>query len=154
MRTAFHLWPAVDHRFNASNISSVAVTEDARTLYLGLSDGQIEQYSISGSQQGVRTSLRARKHIGKKVRSFLGKTHLVELGLAVTDAHQHVMQPIQDICHLHSAHRLAIVCDGQLMLLDQESLEGHNIPNIKVPIHTTAFQKQQHCFLCFKCAAE
>lgn len=42
------------------------------------------------------------------------------------------MQPVQDIRHLHSAHRLAVVCDGQLLLLDQELLEGHSIPNIKV----------------------
>ena len=47
----------------------MAVTEDARTLYLGLSDGQIEEHSIVSGQQGVRTSLRARKHIGKKVAS-------------------------------------------------------------------------------------
>ncbi|KAL3142970.1 hypothetical protein ABBQ38_003253 [Trebouxia sp. C0009 RCD-2024] len=105
MRTAFNLWPALDHRSTASKISSVAVTEDARTLYLGLSDGQIEEHSIAGDQQGVRTSLRARRHVGKK--------------------------PVQDICHLHSAHRLAVVCDGQLLLLDQELLEGHSIPNIK-----------------------
>lgn len=105
MRTAFDLWPALDHRSKSSKISSVAVSEDARILYLGLSDGQIEEHSIVCSQHGVRTSLRARKHIGKK--------------------------PVQDICHLHSAHRLALVCDGQLLLLDQESLEGHSIPNIK-----------------------
>ena len=67
MRTAFHLFPALDHRSHTSKISSVAVTEDARTLYLGLSDGQIEEHSIASSQQGIRTSLRARKHIGKKV---------------------------------------------------------------------------------------
>ena len=67
MRTAFNLFPAHDHRSTTSKISSVAVTEDARTLYLGLSDGQIEEHSIAGGQQGVRTSLRARKHVGKKV---------------------------------------------------------------------------------------
>ena len=67
MRTAFNLWPALDHHLGTSKISSVAVTEDARTLYLGLNDGQIEEHSIAGGQQGVRTSLRARKHIGKKV---------------------------------------------------------------------------------------
>ena len=68
MRTAFNSWPAHDHRSKASKISSLAVTEDARTLYLGLSDGQVEEYSITCSQQGVKTSLRARKHIGKKVQ--------------------------------------------------------------------------------------
>ena len=67
MRTAFNLFPALDHRSNTTRISSVAVTEDARTLYLGLSDGQIEEHSVTSGQQGVRTSLRARKHIGKKV---------------------------------------------------------------------------------------
>ena len=67
MRTAFNLWPALDHRSKTSKISSVAVSEDARTLYLGLSDGQIEEHGIVCSQQGVRTSLRARKHVGKKV---------------------------------------------------------------------------------------
>lgn len=70
MRTAFNLWPALDHRSNTSKISSVAVTEDARTLYLGLSDGQIEEHSMPGDQQGVKTSLRARKYVGKKVASF------------------------------------------------------------------------------------
>lgn len=67
MRTAFDLWPALDHRSKSSKISSVAVSEDARILYLGLSDGQFEEHSIVCSQHGVRTSLRARKHIGKKV---------------------------------------------------------------------------------------
>ena len=67
MRTAFDLWPALDHRSKSSKISSVAVSEDGRILYLGLSDGQIEEHSIVCNQHGVRTSLRARKHIGKKV---------------------------------------------------------------------------------------
>lgn len=79
MRTAFNLFPALDHRSNTSRISSVAVTEDARTLYLGLSDGQIEEHSIASYQQGVKTSLRARKHIGKKVAPL----HSVVTGLHV-----------------------------------------------------------------------
>ena len=64
------------------------------------------------------------------------------------------MQPVQDICHLHSAHRLAIACDGQLLLLDQESLEGHSIPNMKVLTHvpymyhfTLLVSSTQHAFL-------
>ena len=77
MRTAFNLWPALDHRSKSSKISSLAVTEDARTLYLGLSDGQIEEHSIAGNQQGVRTSLRARKHVGKKVDLFAQLTQQV-----------------------------------------------------------------------------
>ena len=69
MRVAFHSWPAHDHRSKSSKISSVAVTEDAHTLYLGLSDGQVEEYSIHCDQEGVKTSLRARKHIGRKVHT-------------------------------------------------------------------------------------
>lgn len=67
MRTAFQLWPALDHRSTASRIASVAVTESGDTLYLGLSDGQVEEHSVTCTQHGVKTSLRARKHFGKKV---------------------------------------------------------------------------------------
>ncbi|KAK9806735.1 hypothetical protein WJX72_000925 [[Myrmecia] bisecta] len=55
--------------------------------------------------QGVRVSLGARKHVGKK--------------------------PINAICHLETAGRLAITCDGELVLLDHESLEGNRVPGIK-----------------------
>lgn len=70
MRTAFQLWPALDHNSRGSRISSVAVTENGNTLYLGLSDGQVEEHSISHTQHGVKTLLRARKHFGKKVSEY------------------------------------------------------------------------------------
>lgn len=153
MRTAFQLWPALDHRNQASRISSVAVTENGSTLYLGLSDGQIEEHSISHAQPGVRTSLRARKHFGKKVSStrfFNGLCYLAETQLLLSCTARELTsypgwQPIQDICHLYSAQRLAILCDGQLQLADQELLHGRSIPNVKV------IKQAVRCFCGLKC---
>ena len=67
-RTAFNIWPAYDHHSKTSVISTVAVDNAGERMYLGLSDGQLEEYRIEVLQQGVRVSLGARKHVGKKVK--------------------------------------------------------------------------------------
>ena len=67
MRTAFQAWHAHDHRSQTSRVSAVAVGSQADKLYLGLTDGQLEEYNIVLGQHGVRLSLQARKHVGKQV---------------------------------------------------------------------------------------
>ena len=66
-RTAFQLWPALEHKGKASVISAIALDDVAQHIYVGTSDGQLEEHRIHSSHQGVRVSLGARKHIGKKV---------------------------------------------------------------------------------------
>lgn len=43
-----------------------------------------------------------------------------------------LLQPVLGICHVAAARRLAILCDGALVLLDEESLEGQALPGLKV----------------------
>ena len=66
-RTAFQLWPALEHKGKQSVISAIAVDGSAQHIYVGTSDGQLEEHRIHSSYQSVRVSLGARKHIGKKV---------------------------------------------------------------------------------------
>ncbi len=66
-RTAFNLWAAHDHRSKTSLISTVAVDDAGERMYLGLTDGQLEEHRIDVTLQDVRVSLGARKHVGKKV---------------------------------------------------------------------------------------
>ena len=66
-RTAFQVFPALTHRSAQSVISAVAVDDDGEHLYVGTSDGQLEEHRVHSSGQGVRVSLGARKHVGKKV---------------------------------------------------------------------------------------
>ena len=66
-RTAFQLWPALEHKGKQSVISAIAVDDIAQHIYLGTSDGQLEEHRIHSSYQNVKISLGARKHIGKKV---------------------------------------------------------------------------------------
>lgn len=68
-RTAFELWPALDHKSKQSVISAIAVDDAARYIYLGTSDGQLSEHRIQSTVSGVRVSLGARKHVGKKVTS-------------------------------------------------------------------------------------
>ncbi len=70
-RTAFELWPALDHKGKQSVISAIAVDDAARYIYLGTSDGQLSEHRIQSTSSGVRVSLGARKHVGKKVRTFI-----------------------------------------------------------------------------------
>lgn len=42
------------------------------------------------------------------------------------------VQPVQFICHLETARRLAVLVDGTVQLLDQETFEQHALPGIKV----------------------
>lgn len=42
------------------------------------------------------------------------------------------MQPVTAILHVAIAKRLAVVCDGSLLLLDYESLEEYTMPGLKV----------------------
>lgn len=67
-RHAFQLWPALEHKGKQSVISAIAVDDTAQHIYLGTSDGQLEEHRIHSSHQNVRVSLGARKHIGKKVK--------------------------------------------------------------------------------------
>ena len=66
-RTAFQLWPALEHKGKQSVISAIAVDDTAQHIYLGTSDGQLEEHRIHSSYQSIRVSLGARKHVGKKV---------------------------------------------------------------------------------------
>lgn len=74
-RTAFRVWPAYDHKAKNSVISAVAVEQAGARLYLGLSDGQLEEHRVQLGPSSIRVALGARKHVGKKVwfhrRSFV-----------------------------------------------------------------------------------
>lgn len=67
MRTAFQAWFAHTHRSHTSKISAIAAGVTGSKLYLGLTDGQLEEYNVSPGHDGVRLSLEARKHVGKQV---------------------------------------------------------------------------------------
>jgi hypothetical protein len=66
-RTAFRVWAAYDHKSKASVITAVAVDQSGTRIYLGLSDGQLEEHRIGFGASGLRVVLGARKHVGKKV---------------------------------------------------------------------------------------
>lgn len=50
-----------------STISALALSVDGTKLYVGLSDGQLEEQRIVAAPSGAYLSLTARKHISKKV---------------------------------------------------------------------------------------
>lgn len=43
-----------------------------------------------------------------------------------------LLQPVESIYDIPAARRLAVLCDGMLILLDKESLEGQAVPGLKV----------------------
>ena len=55
------------HKSQAQLISAVAVTDDGERLYLGLSDGQLEEHRLQQQGEAVTTTLVARKFVGKRV---------------------------------------------------------------------------------------
>lgn len=46
--------------------------------------------------------------------------------------HHVLFQAVSGICHLPAASRVAALIDGVVMLLDEQTLEGHPLPGIKV----------------------
>ena len=42
------------------------------------------------------------------------------------------LQAVAGICHLPAALRVAALIDGVVMLLDEQTLQGHPLPGIKV----------------------
>ena len=60
------------HRSSAAPpqlISAVAVSDAGDKLYLGLSDGQLEEHRVLQQGDAVESSLIARKYVGKRVSS-------------------------------------------------------------------------------------
>ena len=45
-RTAFQLWKVHESRSRTASITAIALQQGARRLYLGFSDGQLEEYRI------------------------------------------------------------------------------------------------------------
>ena len=71
MSAAFRAHLAHTHRSSATPpqlVSAVAVSDDGERLYLGLSDGQLEEHRLLQQGEAVITSLVARKVVGKRVR--------------------------------------------------------------------------------------
>ena len=63
--------PPLDVQSHNSIISALALSADGTKLYVGLSDGQLEEHRIVAAQSGAYLSLTARRHISKKVRQGL-----------------------------------------------------------------------------------
>mmetsp|Transcript_12664 Transcript_12664/g.35634 ORF Transcript_12664/g.35634 Transcript_12664/m.35634 type:complete len:943 (+) Transcript_12664:317-3145(+) len=96
LRTAFRLRELHFHR--AKNvITCVAVNESSQWLYLGFSDGQLEEHRLEVGEASLRCSLSARKAVSKKA--------------------------LEEIHHLEGARRLAVLSDSFVSLLDCDSLE-------------------------------
>jgi hypothetical protein len=43
-----------------------------------------------------------------------------------------MLQPVTAIIHIAVAKKLAVLCDGALLLLDYDSLEEYTVPGIRV----------------------
>jgi hypothetical protein len=59
--------PALHAQPRTSTISALALSADGTKLYVGLSDGQLEEHRIVAARSGAYLSLTARKHISRKV---------------------------------------------------------------------------------------
>jgi len=103
-RTAFRLWELHRHR-GKNSVTCLALNESSDWLYLGFSDGQLEEHRLEAQPGRVHSSLSARKAVSKK--------------------------PIDDIRHLVGARRLAVLSDGSVSLLDCDSLEKAHLPGAK-----------------------
>eukprot|EP00873_Tetraselmis_striata_P035276 jgi/Tetstr1/455540/TSEL_042362.t1 len=111
VRTAFALTEA--HVQRAKNhITCVAVSHSAEWLYVGLSDGQLEEHRLEITPSSVRTSLSARKTVSKK--------------------------PLEEIHHLVGARQLAVLSDGAVSLLDCDNLEKTALSGVKGVTAVTA----------------
>ena len=66
-RTALKRIFLLEHKSKTSLISSIAIASDGGSVYLGLTDGQIEEHRILPGSLGYQAFLSARKHLGKKV---------------------------------------------------------------------------------------
>ncbi|KAL4433059.1 hypothetical protein ABPG77_006486 [Micractinium sp. CCAP 211/92] len=105
-RTAFTAALVLDRRQQAqdtSATSAVAIDSASQRLYVGLEDGVLEEYALVHGAAGVRASLAARRHAAKK--AILGIHALPEHGLIVL-----------------------LSADGQVQVLDAETLEGQPLP--------------------------
>ena len=61
-RTAFHLRKVHENHSRTASITAIALQQDADRLYLGFSDGQLEEYRIlAGPAVGIWTLLFLRK---------------------------------------------------------------------------------------------
>ena len=126
------------HKSSASQaqlVSAIAVSEAGDRLWLGLSDGQLEEHKLQQQGQAVTTSLVARKYVGKRVSrrrmpAVAGPARHCRGRVALTWACMHV-QPITDVTVLEGAQRLAITCEGLLTLLQADSLTGQPVAGVK-----------------------
>ncbi len=66
-RVAFQRCLVHEHRNPNSAISALALDAAGTKLYLGFTDGQLEEYKITISFAQAKALLSARKHVGKKV---------------------------------------------------------------------------------------
>ena len=67
MRSAFQSWLVHNHKSSTSRISAVCLSDDGSSLYLGLSEGQLEEYKLSHHASSVSSHLVAKKSVGKTV---------------------------------------------------------------------------------------
>lgn len=66
-RVAFQRCLVHEHRNPASAISAIALDATGTRLYLGFTDGQLEEHRVVADFAQAKTLLSARKHVGKKV---------------------------------------------------------------------------------------
>lgn len=66
-RVAFQRCLVHEHRNPNSAISALALDATGTKLYLGFTDGQLEEYKITADFAHAKALLSARKHVGKKV---------------------------------------------------------------------------------------
>ena len=120
-RTAFHLWPVHEHRGRPSGITAIALQQAAGKLLLGFSDGQLEEHRIipppASPTSTSTTAAAARDSVAPR--------------LALAARKQVGKRPVTAIATCEAASRLAVLCDGLLMLLDADTLEGQLLPGIK-----------------------
>lgn len=56
--------------------------------------------------------------------------------------HLRCVQPVVSILHLEHAQRVAALCDGLLLMLDADTLEGNPLPGMRVSCTRTRASTQ------------
>ena len=71
MRSAFQSWLVHNHKSSSSRISAVCLSDDGSRLYLGLSEGQLEEHKLLYDNNTITSTLVAKKHLGKTVHPYM-----------------------------------------------------------------------------------
>lgn len=135
LRAVMHCAPLYDHKSQRSLISCIAFSSESNHLYVGLTDGHLEEHRLYKDNNGSRVKLSARKRLTQKasLRDDLRRKHAMlhlfsSLQSSRRPTRHYFLQAVTRICVIEPVKSLAVLSEDSVLLLDADSFDSHKLP--------------------------